>query len=105
MKHTPEPWAVEDRGGMAATIVGLTRVANQHWNGKFHYLGSLFYKPDMERSVACVNALAGIPDPAKFVEAARKVVAEWDENEIGQIDGDTIDALRTALQGDSPDAA
>ena len=27
-----------------------------------------------ERIVACLNALSGIPDPAAFVEAARKVV-------------------------------
>lgn len=32
-----------------------------------------------------------------LVKAAKACVDEWDENEIGQIDGDTIDALRAAL--------
>lgn len=34
---------------------------------------------------------------AECVLAMMKVADEWDDNEIGQIDGDSIDALRAAI--------
>lgn len=45
---------------------------------------ALFAKSQCEelarRSLACLNALSGIPDPAAFVEAARKVVQAVDDD-------------------------
>lgn len=45
---------------------------------------------DANRLVACLNALEGIPDPAAFVEAARKVVEEG-------VATPCVDRLRAAL--------
>lgn len=83
---TPEPWGVEDHGAMAVSIISTTRDPDKHWNGRHHYVGSLFYAPDMHRAVACVNACAGLDDPAKEIDALREALAaaeaecaEWRE--------------------------
>ena len=64
-EHTKEPWEAD-----GSVVNGLTREPEQHWNGRCHRLGSLYRDADSARAVACVNALAGIPDPAGFVAAA-----------------------------------
>ena len=42
--------------------------------GKF--VAAWIAREDAERAISCVNALAGIPDPAEFVRTA-KDLAEW----------------------------
>ncbi len=68
MKHTPEPW---DANG---SIISA---------GAFHkgqcrygaYIGECDNSDNTSRAVACVNALAGIEDPAAFVEKAKQAIA------------------------------
>jgi len=71
--HTPEPWNISDDSELYI----------EDYNG--NDIGDVFLsdhpKADAERIVACVNALAGVPDPAAFVkshaellESARKVL-------------------------------
>lgn len=67
-----------------------TKVTNMHGQG-IVVVDALTGRTvaDDERIVACVNAMAGIDDPAAFVAAARAVMAcEW----TGQI---TTRALKT----------
>ena len=73
-EHTKEPWEAD-----GSVVNGLTREPEQHWNGRCHRLGSLYRDADSARAVACVNAIAGIPDPAGFVAAADNLrnVAAW----------------------------
>jgi hypothetical protein len=66
-----------------------------------------FDKELANRIAACLNALEGIPDPAAFVEAARKVVEardKWaDSDDVGDPDdyahfvGGPVIKLRAAL--------
>lgn len=58
----------------------------------------------MALSPAEVLALLSAHDDAvRFREAADAVVTDWDDDEIGQIDGELIDALRPAGQGGGED--
>lgn len=55
------------------------------------------------RIVACVNALAGVPDPARAVEAARVALCEAIERlqcaVMDSRDLDTVEKCRSALAG------
>lgn len=76
-KHTPEPWHVGCDEAMRFTydtqIVG--REGTQtfvmcEFNGNFPD----WSRANAKRAVACVNTLAGIPDPAAYIKAMREVV-------------------------------
>lgn len=71
MSHTKEPW--HTRGSLAGTDV--VHVSTD----KRGRVGCFYDEADASRAVACVNALAGIPDPAAFVARAAKLEAalEW----------------------------
>lgn len=64
--HTPEPWAGNEQRLESSREHG---VANDGW------CIAEFYGPDakdyVSRTRACVNAMAGIADPAAFVEKVR----------------------------------
>lgn len=72
-KHTAEPWTITTEGGelyicdqhdallMRVGPVG-SRDKEDHWNA--------------ERAVACVNACAGMEDPAEAIREARMQMAD-----------------------------
>jgi hypothetical protein len=81
-KHTPGPWRyrrvglgstwwVEDADGVGLFSVWLPSQDDGEPTCP-QWLAVL-------RTIACVNALDGIPDPAAFVERARAIEAERDE--------------------------
>jgi hypothetical protein len=79
-KWTPEPWRVYE-GRTAITIEpGMLAVIADRRTGAGRGCKVLWYRPDEHsanaaRIVACVNSLAGIPDPEAAIKAARKVLA------------------------------
>lgn len=56
-KHTPEPWRKQGTG----LIIG----------GRAECLAECYAAINADRIVACVNAMAGIPGPAAYVEKVR----------------------------------
>jgi hypothetical protein len=87
-KHTPEPWGMR---GPSAGGVGLERapdyiITPPDFNdrlasgGMTELVAFVDNEDNLHRIVACVNALAGIPDPAAFVKAARDATALLDES-------------------------
>lgn len=89
---TPGPWQCEDRGGMAVSIIGHTRVPDLHWNGECHYLDSLFFKPDMKLCAAMRTAL---PALLTRLEAAERLerAAESLRDFVGVMAGRGADAI------------
>jgi len=71
MKHKAEPWViVDDDRGWAAIESHPPKEEDRHIVFSFTEPTDFrFSEADSNRAVACVNALAGCPDPAKFVEA------------------------------------
>ena len=68
--HTPEPWFTANKGStIGADRQGLT----------FFCVGDNFGYENADRIVACVNALAGIPDPAAEMARLRAVEESWKE--------------------------
>jgi hypothetical protein len=73
MSHTPEPWVAEHYGEHGFVIVpdNMPReecpviVQRSHWKNAH---------ADGDRIVACVNALAGVEDPAAEIERLRAFV-------------------------------
>lgn len=77
MKHSPEPWKVGERrivGGMHD--IDETRVADANGEAVADFDNG--YMKDRThnaaRAVACVNALAGIEDPQRWVEMANTLM-------------------------------
>jgi hypothetical protein len=72
-KWTPEPW--DDFGGMLiATDESRINIYDNNGN--------------RARIVACINALAGIDDPAAFVERAKRMEEALREIRTGKIQAD-----------------
>jgi len=89
MKHTTdygEPWTEGVYGPHPLDRVGQTCT----------------HEARIARSIACVNALAGISNPEAFVAKVRGVIAAWNDDEIGQIDGSLIEALEDMLPQENP---
>ena len=70
MSHTPEPWRAEWQPGQTPkhTYTHCVMYGDDS-------LCDTLTKADAYRIVACVNALAGVADPAAFVEEARELLA------------------------------
>lgn len=92
-KHTPEPWVfnqVEMKVKGSGDTQGLTIIANVSPN--MDYSRGMFTQcANAQRIVECVNALAGIPNPAEWVEYMKK----YDKNPeyikiLDQIDLDKL---------------
>jgi hypothetical protein len=70
--HTKEPWAVN---------IGRVESKNEHGVANDGWIIAEFsgpeYRGNAKRVRDCVNALAGVPDPAAFMTAVGAVVAEW----------------------------
>lgn len=88
MEHTKEPWRGSggmgyiygtSLGGCRKTIAEFVIAQIRGW-GHLSYLGEekalAIQKANEERIVACVNALAGIEDPAAWVAEAKKAMAD-----------------------------
>lgn len=75
MKHSPEPWVVSKNGGIDGVperplfILGPVRGCSC-CNDPASDQEIL----DAMRAVACVNALAGVEDPARWVEMAKQLM-------------------------------
>lgn len=91
MEHTKEPWKVDERVGCVA-IYERERDQNclsipkenfvAYWQGHRGDDG-WHVRPEVSanaaRIVACVNACAGIPDPAAAVERAREALVKAED--------------------------
>lgn len=108
--HTPEPWSLftnrhpETNGKPWGCIESKSHPAggagvcpsgiNTYWSGEIG-------RANAARIVACVNALAGVEDPAAAIreamEAMKSLIEGWDFDEIGQFDGELVERLRAAL--------
>jgi len=63
MKHTPEPWW-EDQGTITSGEPDAPRVVAVYFN-----------TDNRDRVIACVNACAGMEDPAKEIAELRETIA------------------------------
>jgi len=104
--HTPEPWGFgfleegcvcEKNGGGLVIHRSLDPEEGRRQFGR----------ADLARIIACVNALAGIADPAEFVKRAKAIEAAasnavpmmqmaWKQYGVGGM-FECMDALRAAL--------
>ena len=81
VKWTPEPWRLEQndrfdaRGGYRlVSEKAYQDRKDQKSSARPDYVGIVLKLEDAAGIVSCVNALAGIPDPKEFVEAARDLL-------------------------------
>lgn len=83
-KWTPEPWIVNDERDI------------WHGMGPGGQIGVFQDSADSQRAVACVNAMANVPDPAAFVAAVdavlRTCASEFTPTKLWLV----VDALRLA---------
>lgn len=84
-KHTPEPWQLKGLQDDCVISRDYHPIAD-FWNTWLVGLKEEA-KANAARVVSCINALAGIPDPAKFVakaksDATKVVVLSHEINEI-----------------------
>lgn len=70
MNHTKEPWHVDEDFNIAHKGIGESVIATTHYYGE--------YEANARRIVACVNACAGMADPATELTAIRARVAEME---------------------------
>lgn len=74
MKHTPEPWKayVNPRNG----AIGVYSITTENDVAGCNHLGlpANARKANANRIVACVNACAGIEDPASAISDAREAL-------------------------------
>jgi ribosomal protein S13 len=67
-KHTPEPWEIrEPELQMNMVFIHAAKQGFQITS----FLNLERGRADAQRVVSCVNAMAGIPDPAAFMEVVR----------------------------------
>ncbi len=102
MKHTKEPWEARRDPCHFGT---LSSVYGHEHDRSVAEIGGMTWEEqeaNTHRVVACVNALAGIADPEAFVAKVREVIAAWNNDEIGQIDGSLIEALENMLPQENP---
>jgi len=79
-KHTPEPWALRD---YAVRSVEIHADGDKVKLDSYVIAGGHCYWQrtcDFVRIVACVNACAGIADPAKELERLRQIEKQWRED-------------------------
>ena len=101
-RHTAEPWMVG--GDMAMKHTHCTQIVGMLDDGGDRtpfIIGSFNYNfldiaiVNCVRAVSCVNALAGIQDPAAFVKAAREAI---DLYENGYPESDHAAAVMNKLR-------
>lgn len=94
-KHTPEPWKTCTNGtGGYSPGPADPKALEELMHGKRSPAKSAELQlANVDRCVACVNALAGIPDPAAFVSAVRAAVA------AGAVEEVHLTLIRNAMEG------
>lgn len=80
--HSKEPWTRFDRADGSSAPVPADKSVVRHWLNTPEVDRTELQRANVDRCVACVNALAGIPDPEKFVSAVRAAVAAGAVDEI-----------------------
>lgn len=75
-KWTKEPWCKGDDNSPLLPCTEPRQILGQLPDGRWCVLfsGNIHFPdviPNVDRAVACVNAMAGIPDPAAFVSRMR----------------------------------
>lgn len=65
--HTPEPWETGEPG------IGYTHRIDENSQG---IECAELPMPDYDRSIACVNAMSGVSDPAAMLEKVREALEE-----------------------------
>ena len=81
MTHSPEPWKPQITGGGIKPRRYWAEASDGHLvcrDTEESPLGDA----NMERICACVNALAGIPDPARFMKRV-KMMSPFDSPPMG----------------------
>jgi hypothetical protein len=95
MVHSPEPWAVD------ICLDGPVQIVDAEQTPVtgivYDFIGSEKAIPpkqeDLQRIVACVNALRGIKDPKAFMEAIRMAVSY-----LGRAEHDMLFAKESLLE-------
>jgi hypothetical protein len=85
--HTVEPWSISAAPGWQDTIVDAKDNKIAVCSGRSESI------PNAQRIVACVNACAGIEDPAETIKKARDVISGLLESlnvAIEKSEGDTF---------------
>jgi len=112
MKHSPEPWKAQAINELSTH----TSVSAQGW-GSFALFVTRMADEDhtsekgianLNRAIACVNAMAGIEDPAEFVklaEAHRQDVIEWERLMMELVGEDGFVSVKHAIVRLKQDAA
>lgn len=102
-KHTPEPWRAEMNSvywefqDTYGDLIGDTCASSA--SEPHHGCSLALGEANANRLVACVNALAGVPDPAAFVAAARELAdasTNYEQASFGTVGPDT-DRLMKAV--------
>jgi hypothetical protein len=96
--HTPEPWEVDDKDGVAS-IIALTREA---WVvvATVEHLDEVARLADARRIADCVNALKGVPlarlgpDALRNLKQAHATVSLWKQRQVPM----SVDSLMAAAQ-------
>ena len=97
-EHSPEPWdALQLHAALGAGVL-----FNPIIDCGNHVVAEIFCKePNVLRIVACVNALAGVPDPAKLMSMLRTFVDNYEEN-YSEMNGEGITEfadIQNAMEG------
>lgn len=87
MKHTKEPWRVEYHTGIDKSFL----IQGPGFTVDYDDVDHEQADADADRAVACVNALAGIEDPAAFMADAAKLCEALEYNQWGMY-GERTDA-------------
>jgi hypothetical protein len=95
MNHTPEPWAFGDIESNAVVRCDRQTIIHRP-SGK----RDQFTRQDLERIIACVNALQGIEDPEEFMRIAKAAISLSTRREIfGTALADSVpEAVKEALR-------
>lgn len=101
MKHTPEPWALEEGGDIVGANLEEVRSCfsfePDQWSNEGY---------DIPRIVDCVNALAGVESPAEAIQAAKVALAYYascaETGSLSLAGGETAERALRLLQPNTP---
>ncbi len=88
--HSSEKWMALDTNREAVLydvpedVPHRGEIVRNSFGNKFYVVGSGMTVADAVRATKCVNAMAGVPDPERLMEAVRRLAAEhiaWTEND------------------------
>lgn len=106
-RHWPSPWMTFD-GKMVAVLDDLRErprygvIVGNSFGNTTHLIANEVNQRDADRIVACVNAMAGVPDPEKLMETVRDLVdmsRHCTELSFVSVHHDGVSAIAVALEG------